>query len=152
MTDKLSVPNPDTENENTDGDEKELDKIYPCLANVPREDWEGVLLRAKREGVPVDQLKLRKLSPPSGFAIPPVDRDLPGILDRTVREGKPIQRLQLRGRDNIRDIYESTYFLLAKAGFPVREYFEEGDDPVSKRFLRSIPPAQSDEDAGNNED
>lgn len=136
MTDRLPEPNhnPFMDEELS---EEQLEKKYPFLTVAPKEDWPGILKRAEREGVPVEQLKLRESDgiATAGLNADDDDFDLPGLLARARRERKQLSKMQMRGGDDVRRIYESMYFLLEQAGFPVREYFDEETGPVTKRSL-----------------
>lgn len=135
MTDKLPEPNL-SDAENSISDELLLNK-YPRLAQIDRKDWEGIIRRAEREGVAVEDLKLREDNAGTTGGLEPddPDRDLPGLLARARREQKQLAEMRMRSGDDVRRIYESMYYLLAQAGFPVREYFDEETGPVTKRSM-----------------
>ncbi len=135
MTEKL--PEPNLEGEGIIQNDVDLVKKYPRLSGLPQGDWNGIIKRAEREGVSVEDLKLREGGgdDPAGLRADDPDKDLPGILERARRERRQLGEMKLRGGDEVRRIYESMYFLLAQAGFPVREYFDEETGPVTKRSL-----------------
>ncbi len=135
MTDRL--PEPNLEGGVIEHKDDDLVKKYPRLSHLPRGDWKGIIRRAEREGVSVADLKLREDggSAPAGLRADDPERDLPGILERARREQKQLAEMKMRSGDDVRRIYESMYFLLAQAGFPVREYFDEENGPVTKRSI-----------------
>jgi len=123
--------------------DEELLEMYPCLATIDRSDWAGIFLRAKREGVTVNELELRESDDPD--TKPLTDNELVakaanGILARSRREKRKPQDLDLRKNDPIREIFNAMYDLLKKANFPVKGEYEDEYGPVTRR-----PAANDDE-------
>jgi len=103
--------------------EKLPDPLPAHLASLSDEDLAGVIKRAERDGIPLDQIKLREKDLAPEFDLDTDDqmkKDAMGIVARSKAEGKPVKQLKLRKSDDPMTVATMMAELIKTMGFAVK--------------------------------